>query len=72
MPLRGVLDEVDRVVELVRELQDVLAVDRRVEDAVGGDEDLAGDGIGLGFYGADCGHLRLHRAGTVEHVLQLA
>ena len=38
--LGRVLDQVDDVVELVRERQDVLAVDRRIERAVGADEDL--------------------------------
>jgi hypothetical protein len=43
--LRRVLDQVDAVVEHVGERQDVLAVDRRVERTIGGDEDLPRDRV---------------------------
>ena len=44
--LGRVLDQVDAVVQQMREAQDVLAIDRRVERAVGGDEDLARNRVG--------------------------
>src|SRR5690242_195764 len=48
-----VFDQVDDVVEVMRQPQDVLAVDRRVERAVGADDDLARDVVGAAFDRAD-------------------
>src|SRR5205823_14169248 len=47
--LRRVLDQIDDVIEIMRERQDVFAVDRRMERAIGADEDLPDDAVGLRF-----------------------
>ena len=46
--LGRVLDQVDDVVQVVGQPQDVLAVDRRLERPVGGDEDSARHGVRRG------------------------
>ena len=52
-PLGGVLDEVDGVVQQVGEHEDVLAIDRRIERAVGGDEHPLRHVVGSHFDGAN-------------------
>ena len=61
----GVLDEVHGIVKDVREHEDVFAIDRRIERAVGGDEHSLRHLVGGHFDGAD-GHDVLLRADVVH------
>ncbi len=70
--LGRVLDQVDDVVEIVREPQDVLAIDGRLERAVGADEDLPRHRVGPAFDHADRRDMLVGRDFLlIHHVAQL-
>ena len=64
---RRVLDEINRIVEIVSKREDVFPVDRCIEGAIGSDEYFLGDPIGLGFQCADRGNMDVIGTTCVDH-----